>query len=143
MLIRPLIAIGIVLLVPSGARTQGVPTAAAKDPSSTPFTAEEFNKLIGHIRSCWALPASAIVRGLPVVLRMEFDRNGAMIGDPIVTSAPSDDGSAAMVESAMRAVKRCQPLPLPAGKYKTWRELEITFDPRTLFSPPVGAKSQK
>jgi hypothetical protein len=143
MLTRLVIAIGVLLLAPSGARTQGVPGAAAKDPSSTALSAEEFNKLIGHIRSCWAPPVSTIVSGAPVVLRMEFDRSGAMIGDPIVTSAPSDEGSAAMVESAKLAVKRCQPFPLPAAKYKTWRELEITFDPQTLYSPPVGAKSQK
>jgi hypothetical protein len=143
MLMRLVIAIGILVLAPSGVRSQGAPTATAKDPSSTALSAEEFNKLIGHVRSCWAPPVSAIVRGSPVVLRMEFDRNGAMIGEPIVTSGPSDEGSAAMVESAKRAVKRCQPFPLPAGKYKTWRELEITFDAQTLSSPPVGAKSQK
>lgn len=36
-------------------------------------------------------------------------------------------------ESAMRAIRRCQPYHLPLSKYEVWRDVEVTFDPRDMF----------
>jgi colicin import membrane protein len=36
-------------------------------------------------------------------------------------------------ESALRAVRRCQPYTMPAAKYDIWRDVEVTFDPRDMF----------
>jgi hypothetical protein len=33
----------------------------------------------------------------------------------------------------VRAVRRCAPYNLPAEKYDSWREINVTFDPREMF----------
>jgi len=38
----------------------------------------------------------------------------------------------AAAESAVRAVRQCMPLKLPADKYEWWKDVEATFDPRMI-----------
>ena len=41
----------------------------------------------------------------------------------------------ATAESAMRAILRCQPFNmLKPEHYEQWKDIEITFDPKTMFS---------
>ena len=37
-----------------------------------------------------------------------------------------------LVESALRAIKLCEPLKVPVGDYERWKELYLNFDAREM-----------
>lgn len=137
-------SIGIVLLaLTGGAQAQTVPAPPAKSPASTVLLYDEVNKLQRRIVSCWSPPASPGAGRAAIIVRLKFDKNGKMIGEPAVSSDPSDQRFAAMMMAVKEAVKRCQPFPLPPGKYDAWRQLELRFDSETLPSASLRPKSHK
>ena len=140
-------SIGIVLLaLTSDARAQTVPAPpapTAKSPAGTVLLYDEVNKLQRRIVSCWSPPASPGAGRAAIIVRLKFDKNGKMIGEPAVSSDPSDQRFAAMMMAVKEAVKRCQPFPLPPGKYDAWRQLELRFDSETLPSASLRPKSHK
>ena len=38
-----------------------------------------------------------------------------------------------LVESALRAIKLCQPLRVPSTGYERWKELQLNFDAREML----------
>ena len=139
-------SIGIALLAStSGAQAQTVPAPppSAKSPAGTVLLYDEVNKLQRRIVSCWSPPASPGAGRAAIIVRLKFDKNGKMIGEPAVSSDPSDQRFAAMMMAVEEAVKRCQPFPLPPGKYDAWRQLELRFDSETLPSASLRPKSHK
>jgi hypothetical protein len=50
--------------------------------------------------------------------------NRSQLGDPFFRAA---------AESVLRAIRRCQPFNMPVEKYKSWRDIELTFDPRKML----------
>jgi hypothetical protein len=140
-------SIGVVLLaLTSGAQAQTAPAPpapSAKSPGGTVLLYDEVNKLQRRIVSCWSPPASPGAGRAAIIVRMKFDKNGKMIGEPSVSSDPSDQRFATMMMAVKDAVKRCQPFPLPPGKYDAWRQLELRFDSETLPSASLRPKSHK
>jgi hypothetical protein len=137
-------SIGIVLLaLTGGAQAQTVPAPPAKGPAGTVLLYDEVNKLQRRIVSCWSPPVSPGAGRAAIIVRLKFDKNGKMIGEPAVSSDPSDQRFAAMTMAVKEAVKRCQPFPLPPGKYDAWRQLELRFDSETLPSASLRPKSHK
>jgi hypothetical protein len=85
-----------------------------------------------QIVRCWAPPAGA---GLPpVIVHFPLKRDGTLARDPVVLPVNSGDLQNAQFQlaakSAMRAVRACTPLRLPAALYKYWEDIEIIFDPK-------------
>ena len=147
MLTRLASSIGIVLLaLTSGAHAQTVPAPpapAAKNPGGAVLLYQEVNKLQRRIVSCWSPPASPSAGRAAIIVRMTFDKNAKMIGEPAVSTDPSDQRFAPMVTAIKQAVKRCQPFPLPQGKYDAWHQLDLRFDSESLPSASLGPKSHK
>ncbi len=91
-----------------------------------------------HLRRCWRMPID-----LPepdrLVVTVEFDinRNGTLNGQPRVLSPRNytfDPAMRTAVESAVRAVRVCDPYPFPddpvvGEHYDIWRRTEFTFRP--------------
>lgn len=89
-----------------------------------------------QVQPCWNPPAGgADVSRLVTTLRLQFRRDGTVIGQPQVTeqTGVSGDNQAYArqhAEAAKRAVLRCQPLQLPADLYEFWKDIEFNFDAR-------------
>ena len=69
---------------------------------------------------------------MKLTLRIFLNQNGTLLRAPeVVESARMGEPTfRAAAESAVRAVQRCAPYTvLPAQKYDTWRNIELTFDP--------------
>jgi len=69
-----------------------------------------------------------------VVVRVQLDQSGNIVGQPEVTATGGPEGTRRAVEgSARRAIFRSAPLKnLPAEKYdgeKGWNTLVLNFDP--------------
>lgn len=100
-----------------------------------PLTAGEREGLIFAIQDCWNVPvAIKDAADLKVTLKISLNREGRLQGNPELISPSSvDDPSVRQAfESGRRALFRCQPYKLPADKFETWKEIEITFNPQQM-----------
>jgi colicin import membrane protein len=98
------------------------------------LTQSEIDALRAQIQACWNPPVGAEnAQELIVRLRVKFRTDGTLSAEPALVNNGSSPYFRVAAESAMRAVRRCQPYTLPAAKYEIWRDVEVTFDPRDMF----------
>ncbi len=89
-----------------------------------------------QVQPCWNPPAGgADVSKIVTVLRIQFRKDGSVVGQPQVTGQSGVTGgnqayARQHAEAAKRAVLRCQPLQLPADLYEFWKDIEFNFDAR-------------
>ena len=106
--------------------------------TDTVLSAREQDLLKGMIKSqlaqCWRLPGAGGGTEIPAVtLRWQLAPDGSLQGEPRVQNAPNDTLGGAAAESALRAVRGCQPFRLPPESYEGWRDIEWVFDPRQML----------
>lgn len=123
---------------PSGQRAaeEISPSAAlgASTGNAPRLTQSEIDALRAQIQACWNPPIGAEnAQELIVRLRVQFRPDGTLSAEPVLVNNGSSPYFRVAAESAMRAVRRCQPYTLPAAKYEVWRDVEVTFDPRDMF----------
>lgn len=93
-----------------------------------------------HMRRCWRMPIDLPEPDrLVVTLEFEINRNGTLNGQPQVTSPRPgsytfDPAMRTAVDAAVRAVRACDPYPLPddpvvGEHYDIWRTQVYTFRP--------------
>ena len=98
------------------------------------LTQSEIDALRAQIQACWNPPVGAAnAQDLVVRVRVQFRTDGTLSAEPALMNRGSSPYFQVAAESAMRAVRRCQPYTLPAAKYEVWRDVEVTFDPRDMF----------
>jgi len=109
--------------------TLGAPTGIGQR-----LTQSEIDALRAQIQACWNPPVGAEeAEKLIVRLRIQFKQDGTLSREPELMNRASGSYFQIAAESAMRAVRRCQPYTLPAHKYDIWKDVEVTFDPRDMF----------
>ena len=87
-----------------------------------------------QLEQCWRLPGAGGGTEIPAVtLRWQLAPDGSLQGEPTVKSAPHDTLGNAAAESALRAVRGCQPFQLPPDSYEGWKDIEWVFDPRQML----------
>jgi hypothetical protein len=98
----------------------------------------ELQMLQSRLASCWDVPkAVRNASGLAVTVRIRFNTDGSLARPPEVVDTIDNPAFPMMAESATRAVNRCAPFSfLPTAKYEAWKDVEVVFDPRTMFGPP-------
>jgi colicin import membrane protein len=107
----------------------GVPTGTAATLSQS-----EIDALRAQIQACWNPPAGAVeAKELIVKVRLMLNQDGSLSADPILLNRGGHPFFQVAAESALRAIKRCQPYKLPIVKYDIWKDVEVTFDPRDMF----------
>jgi colicin import membrane protein len=109
----------------------GAPNASAQKMS--PSLSDALNGLLmEQYKACWNyLPLSNGPKYVPWI-RVAYRPDGSLAGEPVLTNPPSDPVSRALAESAMRAVRRCNPLKIPdrfKPFYEQWKEWKVGFDP--------------
>jgi colicin import membrane protein len=98
------------------------------------LTQSEIDALRAQIQACWNPPVGAEnAQELIVRLRIQFRTDGTLSSEPELMNRGTSPYFRVAAESAMRAVRRCQPYTLPAAKYEIWKDVEVTFDPRDMF----------
>lgn len=91
-----------------------------------------------QITPCWNPPVAEEASGhVVIVMRIRFERTGAVSGSPSVSSIRGHNGAnaayaRALSGSVLRAVMRCAPLKLPTELYEAWADVELNFDPRDI-----------
>lgn len=98
------------------------------------MTQNELDALRSRLASCWNIQlAPPDLAELRVRVKMFLNPDGSLLQAPQVLEVGSSEFARTAAESAIRAVRRCAPYDLPAEKYDSWREINVTFDPREMF----------
>jgi hypothetical protein len=86
-------------------------------------------KFKAQVRKCFVPPANPPdVTDFETLIRVALNRDGRLAADPEPIFAPGSANGPALVGSAIRALRQCQPYGfLPADKYADWRVIELVF----------------
>ncbi len=105
---------------------------------NTGLTLSEEDALKAQIFGCWSIPL-----GLPynenllVRIKLKLKPDGSVTKTEIIDHArmnkPGQGFYKVLAESALRAVKLCQPLRVPTTGYERWKELQLNFDAREML----------
>lgn len=109
-------------------------------PSESKLADQVIAAFKARMKECWAPPfslATADAQKLVVVLRVSLQQNGALAGEPTLLAASASPKGAALLQTAMQALQKCQPFSfLPEAKYKEWKKLDLSFSPAGLSHMP-------
>jgi len=97
------------------------------------LTLSEEDALKAQIFGCWSIPL-----GLPynenllVRIKLKLKSDGTVIKseilDHIRMNTPGQGFYKVLAESALRAIRLCQPLRVPTTGYERWKDLQLNFD---------------
>ena len=98
----------------------------------------EEDALKAQIFGCWSIPL-----GLPynenllVRIKLQLKPDGTVVKSEILDHArmnkPGQGFYKVLAESALRAVRLCQPLRVPTTGYERWKDLQLNFDAREML----------
>jgi colicin import membrane protein len=109
----------------------GAPNASAA--RMTPTVSDALNSLLQEqYKACWNYLALSNGPRYVAKIRVSYRPDGSLAAQPVLTNPPSDPQSRSLADSALRAVKRCNPLQIPARfqpYYEQWKDWVVGFDP--------------
>ena len=104
-----------------------------KNSITSSLTLSEEDALKAQIFGCWSIPL-----GLPynenllVRIKLKLKSDGTVIKSEILDHArmniPGQAFYKVLAESALRAVRLCQPLRVPTTGHERWKDLQLNFD---------------
>ena len=97
------------------------------------LTLSEEDALKAQIFGCWSLPLGLPYQeNLLVRIKLRLKPDGTILKSEILDHArmnkPGQGFYKVLAESALRAVRICQPLRVPPAGYDRWKELQLNFD---------------
>ena len=109
-----------------------------KNVENAGLSLSEEDALKAQIFGCWSIPL-----GLPynenllVRIKLQLNPDGTIQESEILDHArmnkPGQGFYKVLAESALRAIKLCQPLRVPTTGYERWKELQLNFDAREML----------
>ncbi len=119
-------------------KTNKVSQDQVKNIENSGLSLSEEDALKAQIFGCWSIPL-----GLPynenllVRIKLELKPDGSVIKSEILDHArmnkPGQGFYKVLAESALRAIKLCQPLRVPTTGYERWKDLQLNFDAREML----------
>ena len=109
-----------------------------KNSFASSLTLSEEDALRAQIFGCWSVPL-----GLPydqdllVRIKLQLKKDGSIIKSEILDhermNRPGQKFYKVLAESALRAVRLCQPLKVPPTGYDKWKDLQLNFNPAEML----------
>ena len=109
-----------------------------KNIENSRLSLSEEDALKAQIFGCWSIPL-----GLPydenllVRIKLKLKPDGSVLDSEILDHArmnkPGQGFYKVLAESALRAIKLCQPLRVPSTGYERWKDLQLNFDAREML----------
>ena len=109
-----------------------------KNSFATGLSLSEEDALRAQIFGCWSVPL-----GLPyddnllVRIKLELKKDGTIMRSEILDhermNRPGQKFYKILAESALRAVRLCQPLKVPPTGYENWKNIQLNFDPTEML----------
>ena len=115
-----------------------VTQSTRKNTFATGLTLSEEDALRAQIFGCWSVPL-----GLPydedllVRIKLNLKKDGTIMKSEILDhqrmNMPGQKFYKVLAESALRAVRLCQPLKVPPTGYDKWKEIQLNFNPTEML----------
>ena len=119
-------------------KTDKITQSNQKNITTSALTVSEEDALKAQIFGCWSIPL-----GLPynenllVRIKLSLKPDGTVINSEILDHArmnkPGQGFYKVLAESALRAIRLCQPLRVPTTGYERWKDLQLNFDAREML----------
>jgi colicin import membrane protein len=113
----------------------GAPTASAAKMSPS-LWGQLDGILQDQYRHCWNYIGMEGQEKYVPQIHVQYGQDGALIGEPQLLNPPTDPNLRSLAESAIRAVRRCNPLRIPAQYqpyYDQWKGRIVRFDPEDML----------
>ncbi len=109
-----------------------------KNSFATGLTLSEEDALKAQIFGCWSIPLGLPYdQNLLVRIKLELKKDGTIMKSEILDhermNKPGQKFYKVLAESALRAVRLCQPLKVPPTGYKKWKDLQLNFNPTEML----------
>jgi hypothetical protein len=104
-----------------------------KNSFSSALTLSQEDALKAQIFGCWSLPLGLPYhQNLLVRIKLKLRPDGTVLRSEILDHArmnqPGQGFYKVLAESALRAIRICQPLRVPPTGYEKWKDLQLNFD---------------
>ena len=119
-------------------KTDKITQSNQKNSFATGLTLSQEDALRAQIFGCWSVPL-----GLPydedllVRIKLKLKKDGTIMKSEILDhqrmNKPGQKFYKVLAESALRAVRLCQPLKVPPTGYDKWKELQLNFNPTEML----------
>ena len=119
-------------------KSKNITQSNQKNSFATGLTLSEEDALRAQIFGCWSVPL-----GLPyddnllVRIKLELKKDGTIMKSEILDhermNKPGQKFYKILAESALRAVRLCQPLKVPPTGYDKWKNLQLNFNPTEML----------
>ena len=98
----------------------------------------EEDALKAQLFGCWSIPLGLpYSENLLVRIKLKLKPDGSVIKSEVLDHArmnkPGQGFYKVLAESALRAIKLCQPLRVPSTGYERWKDLQLNFDAREML----------
>jgi outer membrane biosynthesis protein TonB len=119
----------------TGADLNSAPTLGTALGNASQLSQSELDALRARLMALWNPPVGIKdPEELVIRIRIRLSRDGRLTAPPVVLSHGTGTLFNTARDSAVRAVFRGQPFDmLKPEHYDTWKDIEVTFDPRDMF----------
>ena len=107
--------------------------SSVKTSFTSALTLSQEDALKAQIFGCWSLPLGLpFQENLMVRIKLKLKQDGTVLKSEILDHArmnmPGQGFYRVLAESALRAIRICQPLRVPPTGYEKWKDLQLNFD---------------
>ena len=112
--------------------------SSKKNSFATGLTLSQEDALRAQIFGCWSVPLGLPYdQNLLVRIKLQLKKDGTIIKSEILDhermNRPGQKFYKVLAESALRAVRLCQPLKVPPTGYDNWKDLQLNFNPTEML----------
>ncbi len=119
-------------------KSDKITQSSQKNSFATGLTLSQEDALRAQIFGCWSVPL-----GLPydedllVRIKLKLKKDGTIMKSEILDhqrmNRPGQKFYKVLAESALRAIRLCQPLKVPPTGYEKWKDLQLNFNPTEML----------
>jgi len=118
--------------------TSKLTQSSVKNSFATGLTLSQEDALRAQIFGCWSVPLGLpFDENLLVRIKLQLKKDGTIEKSEIMDhermNRPGQKFYKILAESALRAVRICQPLKVPPTGYEKWKNLQLNFDPTEML----------
>tara|TARA_A100001011_G_scaffold160965_1_gene169329 strand:- start:182 stop:997 length:816 start_codon:yes stop_codon:yes gene_type:complete len=102
------------------------------------LTLSQEDAIKAQIVKCWNIPLGLpFDENLTVRIRLQLNKDGSILSSEILDHArmnrPGQGFYKVLAESALRAVRLCNPLKMPTTGHEKWKDLQLNFDAKEML----------
>ena len=121
-----------------GKKLNKLTQSSDKNSFASGLSLSEEDALRAQIFGCWSVPLGLPYdKDLLVRIKLELKKDGTIMKSEILDhermNKPSQKFYKILAESALRAVRLCQPLKVPPTGYEKWKNIQLNFDPTEML----------